>query len=111
MFRDAKEELKRLEDALLAEEEAEEYEEEVEEEDDAFEPDAPEIADAGPYRNFANNYRAYNTDRTDVDLDEYSEAVRQPKGGVSCLGALALLLLGGIFVMLMLFVLKYYGFL
>ena len=128
MFRDRDEELRRLEEALLEEEEEEQkqrIEEEIEEErqkarrDEAeeeeeddisfYQPDDTEDDEADTFPNYANNYRAYNSDRVDVDLDEYSEQVRQePKRG-SCLLTLALILLCGILVMLILFLLKFQG--
>ncbi len=108
MFRDASEELKRLQAELLAEEEPEEMpdEEPVEEDplydeyDDTRPADGPVI-----YQNFSNNYgknlrnyasgyRAYNTDHSDEDLDEYSEEILQPntsRGG--CLLALIAIVL------------------
>ena len=67
MFRDAQEELKRLEEELLEEEEG------GEEELDAFEvpcTDQTLIYDAGC---------VYNTDDTDEDLEEFSEEVLTPK--------------------------------
>ena len=128
MFRDRDEELRRLEEALLEEEEEEQkqrIEEEIEEErqkarrDEAeeeeeddisfYQPDDTEDDEADTFPNYANNYRAYNSDRVDVDLDEYSEQIRQePKRG-SCLLTLALILLCGILVMLILFLLKFQG--
>lgn len=119
MFRDAKEELRRLEQALMEEESSDEYEDDEYEDDEEYEEDGafsdyepydeqiPSVS--GPYRNFANNYRAYNSDRTDVDLDEYSEEVRNPRQNLSCLGGLVVFLLGGIAVMVGLFALKIYG--
>jgi len=87
MFRDASEELARLEAELLAAEEAdedieEEYydsdqddeaEEAYEEEDGyaAYDEDDPAI--------YAGKFVAYNTDQTDEDLESYAEAVRTPK--------------------------------
>ena len=88
MFRDASEELARLEAELLAAEEAdedteEEYydsdqdyeaEEAYEEEDDeyeAYDEDDPAI--------YAGKFVAYNTDQTDEDLESYAEAVRTPR--------------------------------
>lgn len=72
MFRDTKEELKRLEEELLAQEEQDQQ------------PDPP----AQPvYRNFSNHYgadlrnyasgyKAYNTDRTDTDPQQLSNQIR-----------------------------------
>ena len=87
MFKDKEEELKRLSRQLRETEEpepaAEEPDVEILLEDDA------QIADMedGVYRNasndygknlrnFASGYRAYNGDKTDVDLDEITEELR-----------------------------------
>jgi len=32
-------------------------------------------------RNFASGYRAYNSDKTDTELEDFSEAVREPQKG------------------------------
>ena len=108
MFRDAKEELQRLEQLLEeTEEETEEAELPAEQADDDLPEEAPLV-----FRNYSNDYggKIYNSDRTDVDLHSYSEEVRQPqKRGVSWLVALVFLLLTGIVVMLGLFVLKMRG--
>ncbi len=73
MFRDTKEELKRLEAELLAQEQQDQQ------------PDPP----AQPvYRNFSNHYgadlrnyasgyKAYNTDRTDTGPEELSDEIRE----------------------------------
>ena len=92
MFRDTQEELNRLENALLAEEEEqrldallEEFLQE-EEEDELLasilkETDIGEHRSGG-YQNYANNYgrttakAAYNSDKLDTDLESYSEDVR-----------------------------------
>lgn len=121
MFRDASEELERLQAELLAEEEPEispeppeeeydEYEEEFdeyEEEFDEFEEEFDEYEeDEEPevYRNYASGYRAYNTDSSDEDLEEYSEEVRSGgKGrGGCCLAVIACvlsLILGGLLML------------
>lgn len=70
MFRDKNEELKRLEDALL-EQETEQVPRTEEEEE--------EIPD----------FTAYNTDFTDTDLEEFSEAVLYPPEKKSPLGFFA----------------------
>lgn len=108
MFHDAQEELKRLEAELLAEEEPEEEmlpEEEEEDEEEAWlyedtrAASEPEVFqnysnDYGKnLRNYASGYRAYNSDLTDEDLEQYSEEVyesRRPKTG--CLSILICLL-------------------
>lgn len=67
MFRDKKEELKRLEDALLEQDaEEESYPKEEEEEIPDFE--------------------AYNTDVTDTDLEEFSNEVLYPPKKKSSMG-------------------------
>ncbi len=85
MFRDTKKELQRLEAELLAEEE---WEEESEEMDEEWEEPV--------YRNFSNhygaNFRAYNSDESDTDLEMLSETVYQPRRR-SLLPLLLLLLL------------------
>ena len=67
MFRDRQSELQRLEEALLAEEDAQE---EIPEEEELLQVDTA-------YANFANGYRVYNTDRSDKDLEDYSDDVYQ----------------------------------
>ena len=67
MFReDREEELRRLEKELLAQEE-EPAEEEFDEE--------AEYEETAPMRQSGRSCKVYNADRTDVDLDTYSEAV------------------------------------
>lgn len=80
MFRDREKELERLSRQLL-EEETEEYEEEEDEadeyEEDDYDEDEPVI---------------YNTDTTDVDLEEYSEAVyEEPRRSWGLVAAVLLL--------------------
>ena len=101
MFRDRKEELDRLEAALLDadnEDTAPDEEEFFEEEEEA---DAP-----------LPDFDAYNSDVTDEDLEEYSETVYDG-GRRSPLGALAvvLVLLTGVLLALAWWLLKYGGFL
>lgn len=90
MFRDAEEELQRLEQQLLEEEEQDQTP--LEEEDyDQFLPEE-EVQTHGPmvYRNFSNDYgknlrnyatgyKAYNTDKVDEDLERFSEEVHSGK--------------------------------
>ena len=82
MFRDAKEELARLEEALLEEEAQEELEEEFLEEEPGEDPDVY-VNYANDYgkslRNYASGYKAYNTDTTDTDLESFSEEVYESK--------------------------------
>ena len=96
MFRDASEELARLEAELLAEEGPEEELLPEEEESWEYEDDQPEVFQnysnhyGSNLRNYANGYNAYNTDRTDEDLEAYSEEVR--KGSGKKIGCLAVIL-------------------
>lgn len=83
MNRDRQEELERLEKELLADTEEETPEEETFlEEDDTQIGDAPVVYQnfANNYgkdlRNFASGYRAYNSDRVDMELEEFSQEVR-----------------------------------
>ena len=72
MFREEREEeLRRLEEELLAQEEMESDEEEYDEE---FDEEA-EYEETAPMRQSGRSCKVYNADRTDVDLDTYSEAV------------------------------------
>lgn len=119
MFKDKKEELQRLEEALLLEaqqEEAEAQQEAELEEADALldDPDDFGEIDAEAYRNYANQYgkvKAYNTDRTDVQLDDFSEAIYEGERRKSNLGLLALAasLLVGIVAVLGWIVLRFKG--
>ena len=119
MFKDKKEELQRLEEALLLEaqqEETEAQEAEQEEAENALLDDPGDFGeiDQEVYRNYANRYgkiRAYNTDRTDAQLDEFIDAVYEEKRLGSNLGLLALTsaLLVGIVAVLGWMVLRYKG--
>lgn len=108
MFRDASEELQRLQAELLAEEEPAELPPEEPEEEEEFFDEYEDTRPAGDpevfqnysndygknLRNYASGYRAYNSDTTDEDLEEYSESVREGKtsrGG--CLLALIAIVL------------------
>lgn len=87
MFRDTKQELQRLEQELLQEESAQEPE---------F-GEEPSGEYEGDYVNFASGYRAYNSDRADVELEEYGRTVREgEKSRLTGLIVLALLLSAGI---------------
>ena len=79
MFRDAEEELQRLEEELLSADEEEEYDEdeecdedfdeEYDEDDEDFEEEDEVIVPA------PKGYKVYNSDRCDVNLECYSEEV------------------------------------
>lgn len=131
MFQDAKEELKRLEQQLLAEEDEPVQEESTEDisseeleelkqllESDSEKPMITEDDDFdivrnfdGQVRNFANNYKAYNSDKTDTDLERYSEEIRYPSQdrSESFLTVLALVLLAGILGILVWWLIRFKG--
>ena len=90
MFRDKEEELRRLSAELRAEEEEPEAPEQEEEELDFSLDEDTDIADmaGGVYRNasndygrglrnYASGYKAYNADKTEVDPQALSDAVRR----------------------------------
>lgn len=131
MFQDAQEELKRLEQELLAEEDTPEQAQTPEEDDLLDEEDldallsqtqrieTPEGAavyrnhsnDYGKaLRNYASGYKAYNTDNCDPDLDEYAQQVYAPKKkGIAGLVITALLLTAAIFAVLCYLIVRYGG--
>ncbi len=127
MFRDAKEELSRLEEELLAEEDLHEEVPEdgelLEEETlDALLQESTRAADgtviyknfSNGYgkglRNYASGYRAYNSDRTDEDPEELSEAVLAgDSSGLRGLTVAALLLSCGIVLTVIWLLLRYWG--
>lgn len=129
MFRDAKEELARLEAELLAADRADEeaandalLEEFLNEEDDYPDGDMdfgygiPDDSRGMVYRNYSNNYGrgnpsrpVHNSDRTDEDLDVYSDWVYQEeKDNVRGLLITAMMLLGGIVAVLLFWVFRYF---
>ena len=63
MYRDTREELERLESALLADEDT---------------PDIPG-EDNAACQSFASGYKAYNSDKTDADPEVYSRALLRPQ--------------------------------
>ena len=110
MFRDKEEELQRLQEELLEQEEPEEVPEETEDTEDLLDEDVLEellqdtraAEDDGVYqnysneygkqlRNFASGYRAYNSDKVDTDLEEFSRQVEEPKRHTGLLVVAALL--------------------
>ena len=85
MFKDRQEELRRLEEALLAEEAEEQWEaEETEEaEEDWAEEDweAEDIAEEWSAKKRRLPYvHAYNADRLDEDVEEFSRQIDTPAG-------------------------------
>lgn len=134
MFKDTKKELERLQQALWEEQEQEDLPEEEEllpeDTEDLFTDEELErllgettAAEPGPvvYRNQANNYgrqlpnyangyRAANTDRTDVDLKQYSKEVEQAsRGSLRGLAITALLLIMGILLVLLWWAVRFGG--
>ncbi len=103
MFKDKKEELRRLEEELLLEEALEEaearLEEELEEADVLLESETDYGEESEEtYYNYSNRYgrvRAYNNDTADEDMDAYSDNVYNSgkNKGLGGLTALAVLLL------------------
>jgi len=108
MFRDAQEELKRLEAQLLAGEPEKENAREEAEDAEALEEEELTPEDLAqlrkllkdpepecPIRNYANHYKAYNSDRTDGDPDAYTQELEsgsgRRRGGARILLALLLL--------------------
>lgn len=97
MFRDTDQELKRLEQALL------------EEEEEKSTPDTQGTAVFNPISEKKSTvtagYQAYNTDQSDEDLETYSETVRKADRSISLLsivlGLLALLILGTVALVLL----------
>ena len=85
MRKDTQEELQRLEQELLAEEEETEEQEELDfgeflEEPDNEEPVVFRNASnnyGADLRNYATGYKAYNADNTETDLDQLSRQVRE----------------------------------
>ena len=124
MFRDRDEELKRLQAELLEEEEqetAEEFYEEEYLEEETVEQilDEEETADAtGVYRNFSNDYgeglrnfasgyKAYNTDKVDEDMEEFSrEVMEPPQKKKGWLAAFAIVLLTAVLLLMLWLVAK-----
>lgn len=121
MFKDRNEELQRLEQALLEDEEEEVSlaEEAGEEDEDLLTEEAldellEDVApgkNSVPYQNFSNDYgHIYNSDIADTDLDEYCEEVlEEPAPSYTGLVILACLLALGILGMVIFMLLRYGG--
>ena len=108
MFRDAEEELQRLQAQLLEEEEEltePEQEDFLDEETlDKILADTDQGENCGVYqnysndygrnlRNYASGYKAYNTDKTDIDPETLSEELLAPREKISALLWVALTLM------------------
>lgn len=132
MFKDAKEELKRIESELLAEEALDQENTPQEEPaDDELLDDATlnalleetqTIGDAATYINYSNQYitaqddktrvfQIYNTDKSDPKLDDYADAVlEEPRSGkFTGLIVTAAILSAGIVGILVWWVFHYWG--
>lgn len=127
MARDQEEELQRLDEALWEDEDWEDEEDDQEDEDLLEEETLDQLLhDEAPgsgsriyrnysngygqkLRNYASGYRAYNSDRCDVDLDDYSESVRKEKPAGAGLVILACVLTAGIVAVLIWWLLRYGG--
>lgn len=125
MYKDAKEELQRLEDALLEEDVPEEElpEEDLPEEELPEEPAEDEeaakalMAETRRIGSFeeaeelisdlAATRRIYNADQLDVDLEEYAEAVQQEPKGMNGLIITAAALAAGVVGILVWWLLRY----
>ena len=112
MYKDAKEELQRLENALLEEELPEIPVEEGEELDSLLAEtrritglvDPEDVTpDMGATR------RIYNADRTDVDIKDYTEQVMENTGSLTGLSITAAVLAAGIIGVLLWWFLRYGG--
>ena len=103
MFKDKQEELERLEAQLL--------QEDVEEDLPDGEQEEAEEVPPVIYHNYSNDYgrRIYNTDTADMDLEEYSDEVYEPRkrSDVLVLSAIALALVGAILGVLAWWVARY----
>ena len=116
MFKDKKEELRRLEEALLMEDEPEEEAQLPEEEPDVLSDDEYDFGEESEetYHNYSNRYgrvRAYNNDTTEEDLDAYSDDVynSENRKSMGCLSLLAVGLLVAIAIALGWCYLRYKG--
>lgn len=97
MRRDTEDELQRLSEALLMEQDEPEAPEEAPWDEPEIEDILP-IEDVTEYKNHANNYgKAFNSDRTEVSAEELSDALLEEntpqKGNGGLLLAVILLLL------------------
>lgn len=96
MPKDTEQELQRLESWLLAEDEKEE--------------DVSQEQEPAPLSNYGAGCRIYNSDRTDEDLDTFSEEVRAPKkDSLTGLMLIFVLLCLGIMCVLLWWLLRWKG--
>lgn len=113
MFGDTKKELQRLEEELLTQEEPKQTpEEENILFDDEFDIEGGRIpADVQvSYRNFANGYRAYTNQHSDVDMERYTQQVMEgEKKSNAPLVVLILVLLACILMVICWWAYRYMG--
>jgi len=95
MFKDTQKELQRLQEQLLQEEAQEQGNAPLSEDFEDFDEEIPDV-----YRNYANNYRAYNSDTSDNDLEAVSEEVRNPSRRQNFRSLCLMALLAGILAIL-----------
>ena len=103
MRKDQKKELQRLEDALLEDEEIRQVPEDdtdlllqeiygiLEEDHTVSEPYTPSPQKITPP---PEHYQTYNTDTTDVDLEQFSEALQEKSKGKGCLWSAITVVIG-----------------
>lgn len=120
MHKDTQEALRRLDEQLRSQEleTAEPVPEEPDEADeDWFDDDTCDNLVYENYsnhygrdlRNYANNYGIRNTDVTDVDLEEFSEAIQgESQENLAGLAFTAMILAGGIIILLVMWAVKYF---
>ena len=120
MYKDAKEELKRLEDALLEEEAQQEETEAPEEAEDidALLEQAKDLLQKSTEDTqvfhlppeVVQDAHVYNTDKMDGDMDSFAEAVHSgEEKGVTGLVATAIALAAGIIGVLIFWIIRYGG--
>lgn len=119
MYKDAKEELKRLEQALLEEEEEQQTEEEADTDIDALLEQTKEMLEQPSDETQVFHWqpeelqrsgRVYNADKTDEDLLQFSEQVRGgEKKSLTGLIITAAVLAAGIVAVVIWWILRYGG--
>ncbi len=109
MYKDAKEELQRLEEALLEEELLEEVltEENFPEDEEIFQEPEESLEETRRITQLPKDF--YNTDDTDVELEEYAQHVQEDTRGLTGLTVTAILLAAGIVGILVWWALRYGG--
>ena len=120
MYKDAKEELKRLEEALLEEEEVQEAQEQQEEDDiDALLEETKRLTqehgdETQVFRwneqDLLQSARVYNTDKIDEDLNRFAEKVmEEPAKGIKGLTITAIGLAAAVLLVVVVWLIRYGG--